>query len=499
MVLAALRAQTEAEDAAHALSAAARSAGIDPLTQLPGRGLMLEQIALAIAHAKRHGTRLALLFLDLDNFKQVNDTLGHATGDEVLKLIATRLRHTLREEDLVGRFGGDEFLILLADIAQPSDVAAIADKVIAALNVPCRAGDHVVRLASSIGISLYPDDADDADALIDRADAAMYRAKWQRHGSYVFCDEPSLAAETLHQPRLAALQQPVAAGEPTLDKQERWHAELREANEHLVLAAANAQELQEAAVHAQRRQAEFIEAVAQELRSPLAPIRIATAMLGRVRADEPLLARAQSMIEQQVAKIASLASRLDDMTQMHRGELKLRLQVVDMVSVVDAAVSACRPAMDARLQQFKVHMSLGSHRMTGDPDRLVQILTNLIDNASRFAPDGGEIDVSVSRRNEDIVLTVSDNGCGIGASSLLNIFEPFVQDPQSIGHNGMGMGIGIGLTVVRALVEAHGGRVVARSAGRGLGSQFVVTLPLKASSSPHPDEDAGAGSQEPEQ
>ncbi|MHB1691915.1 MAG: sensor histidine kinase, partial [Thiomonas sp.] len=110
-----------------------------------------------------------------------------------------------------------------------------------------------------------------------------------------------------------------------------------------------------------------------------------------------------------------------------------------------------------------------------------------------------EIDVSVSMHDEDIVLTVSDNGCGIGASSLRNIFEPFVQDPQSIGHNGMGMGIGIGLTVVRALVEAHGGRVVARSAGRGLGSQFVVTLPLKGSSSPRPDEGAGAGRQEPVQ
>jgi len=499
LVLAALRAQTEAEDAAHALNAAARSAGIDPLTQLPGRGLILEQIALAIAHAKRHGTRLALLFLDLDNFKQINDTLGHATGDEVLKLVATRLGSAIREEDLVGRFGGDEFLILLADIAQPSDVAAIADKLIAALNAPCRAGGHVVRLASSIGISIYPDDANDVETLIDRADAAMYRAKWQQHGSYVFSGDPSLAEETLHQPRLAALQQPVAPGGLTLDKQERRYAELREANEHLVLAATSAQELQEAAVQAQRRQAEFIAAVAQELRNPLAPIRIATAMLGRVRSDEPLLPRAQSMIEQQVVNITRLVSRLDDMTQMHRGEFKLRPQVVDMVSVVDAAVSACRPAMDARLQQFNVHMPLGSHRMTADPDRLVQILTNLIDNASKFTPDGGEIDVSVSMHDDDITLTVSDNGCGIGASSLRNIFEPFVQDPLSIGHNGMGMGIGIGLTVVRALVEAHGGRVVARSAGRGQGSQFVVTLPLKGRSSPHPDEDAGAGSQEPVQ
>ncbi len=499
LVLATLHAQAQADDATHALNAAARSAGLDALTQLPARGLILEQIALAIARAKRHGTRLALLFLDIDHFKQINDTLGHSRGDDVLKLIATRLRHTVREEDLVGRFGGDEFLLLLANITQPGDVAAIADKLIAALNVPCRAGDHVVRLASSIGISLYPDDADDVDALIDRADAAMYRAKWQQHGSYVFCAEPALTEETSHQPRLAALPQPMVASGQDLGKQERWYAELREANEHLVLAATNAQELQEAALRAQRRQAEFIEAVAQELRNPLAHIRIATAMLGRVRADEPLLQRAQSMIEQQAAKIESLASRLDDMTHLHRGGLKLRLQDVDVVSVVKAAVSACRPALDERLQQFNVHMPLGSQRMTADPDRLVQILTNLIDNASKFAPDGGVVDVSVSMRNGNVVLTVSDNGCGIRASSLHSIFELFVQDPQSIGHNGMGMGIGIGLTVVRALVEAHGGRVVARSAGRGLGSQFVVTLPLKASPSFRPAEDPDVDGQEPAQ
>src|SRR5204862_3814417 len=139
-------AKDAAESAAAALKQASRWGVHDVLTELPNRMLMLDRLTQAIAAAKRRGQRAAVLFLDLNNFKQVNDTLGHAAGDEVLKLVARCLVSSVRDADTVSRHGGDEFVILLTELAQPSDAALIADKLIAALGVPTRLGDHVLRL-----------------------------------------------------------------------------------------------------------------------------------------------------------------------------------------------------------------------------------------------------------------------------------------------------------------------------------------------------------------
>ena len=147
-----------------------------------------------------------------------------------------------------------------------------------------------------------------------------------------------------------------------------------------------------------------------------------------------------------------------------------------MAVIIDEAVDACRPAMDTRLQNFAVQVPSCALEVDGDPVRLAQILSNLLDNASKYTPDGGEIRLSVAVVDDAIVMTVSDTGIGITAEALPHVFEPFVQDTHAIGFNGVGLGIG--LTVVRELVEAHGGKVVANSPGNGLGSQFVVTLPL---------------------
>ncbi len=476
LVFANLRAQRQAEEALHRLQLVTHSAGLDALTQIPGRGWMLDRIVHAIAQAKRHGTRLAVLYLDFDNFKQINDTLGHAAGDQVLKLVTSRLVTAIRETDLVGRYGGDEFLILLTDLSKLSDAALIAQKITAALDMPGRVGENVLRLMASIGISIYPDDASDADTLIDRADTAMYRAKSQRLGSFAFYGDDSLAEDILQRPRLAALQRPVAPVTQTLEEQDKRYRQLREANEQLVLAVLDAQELREAAEQGQRRQSEFLGVVANELRDPLTPIRLATAMLGRVRTDEPLLPRAQSMIENQMGQIKNLVDKLDDIAKIQMDRLTLTRQMVDLTDLVNEAVKGSRPAMDARLQALRVRMPSRALVMYGDPDRLTQLLGNLLDNASKYTPNGGAIDLTVKMTDKEIVLTVSDNGIGITASALPRIFEPFVQDTQSIGLNGVGLGIG--LTVVRALVEAHGGSVTAASAGSGQGSQFAVKLPL---------------------
>jgi len=186
LALAALHAESVAETAVSELGALARSSQRDPLTKLPNRLLMLDRLENAIATARRHETRIAVLFIDLDNFKRINDTFGHSIGDEALKLAARRLQSAVRDSDTVSRHGGEEFLVLLPDISQAADAAAIAQKLLAALAAPARAGEHRLHLSASVGITIYPEDAEDAQTLISRADAAMYRSKRRGPGGFEF-------------------------------------------------------------------------------------------------------------------------------------------------------------------------------------------------------------------------------------------------------------------------------------------------------------------------
>jgi diguanylate cyclase (GGDEF)-like protein len=186
LVRAALHAESIAETAVSELSELARSSQRDSLTNLPNRLLMLDRLENAIATARRHETRIAVLFIDLDNFKLINDTLGHAAGDQALQLAARRLQSAVRDSDTVSRHGGEEFLVLLPDISQAADAALIANKLLAALRAPGRAGEHRLQLSASIGITIYPEDAEDAQTLIDRADSAMYRSKRRSPGAFEF-------------------------------------------------------------------------------------------------------------------------------------------------------------------------------------------------------------------------------------------------------------------------------------------------------------------------
>ena len=186
LVLAALTSQADAEAAAQALQDAVQSAGLDALTQLANRTTLLGRFVQALANARRHGAWFALLFLDLDKFKQLNDAYGHAFGDRVLRLVADRLVSAVRRVDTVSRYGGDEFLVLLAELNQPGDAQTVAEKLIEALGAPAELDGHVVSLTASVGIAIYPDDGDDFDTLVARADAAMYQTKRQRAGGVAF-------------------------------------------------------------------------------------------------------------------------------------------------------------------------------------------------------------------------------------------------------------------------------------------------------------------------
>jgi diguanylate cyclase (GGDEF)-like protein/PAS domain S-box-containing protein len=156
-----------------------RVAHHDSLTGLPNRLLFNDRLDQAIRLGKRNGLRFALLYLDLDKFKPVNDTLGHAVGDELLQAVATRIRGQVRESDTVARIGGDEFIVILLDIAGRAQAETVAGKIVAALAAPFPLGGakQSVNIGTSIGIALYPADARDAEALVKAADAAMYSTK----------------------------------------------------------------------------------------------------------------------------------------------------------------------------------------------------------------------------------------------------------------------------------------------------------------------------------
>jgi diguanylate cyclase (GGDEF)-like protein len=149
----------------------------DALTGLPNRTLLNDRISTALAHARRQQTVLALLFLDLDRFKLINDSLGHATGDQLLRVISRRLSSCLRDEDTVARLGGDEFMVLLPRISGSADAGRIGRKIIESLVEPVTCNGHELHITTSIGISVYPHDGRDADTLVKNADISMYRAK----------------------------------------------------------------------------------------------------------------------------------------------------------------------------------------------------------------------------------------------------------------------------------------------------------------------------------
>jgi len=163
----------------------------DILTDLPNRQLFMDRINQALARSRRHRKQTAVLYIDLDDFKSINDTLGHQAGDVVLTETAGRLKGLVRESDTVARIGGDEFAVILLDVQKPADAAVVAEKIVRATSAPISIGDQQVEVGASIGISLYPKDGTSIAALLRCADSAMYVAKGLGKGSYsLYSQEP---------------------------------------------------------------------------------------------------------------------------------------------------------------------------------------------------------------------------------------------------------------------------------------------------------------------
>ncbi len=270
-------------------------------------------------------------------------------------------------------------------------------------------------------------------------------------------------------------------------------AELLKANEALRAEIRERRRLEEALqlraaqlAEEGRRKDEFLAILAHELRNPLAPIRSALAILRQPGATAPVAEWAKQVMDRQLRQITRLIDDLLDVSRINQGKIELRRERVVLAEVVARAVESTRPLLADRQHELAVVPAPEPLVVDGDPVRLEQVAVNLINNAAKYTPPGGHVDVVLERAGDEAVLRVRDTGVGIPAEMLERIFDLFIQVNRSLSSTSQ-WGLGIGLTLVRNLVQMHGGRVQAASAGPGRGSEFVVRLPL-VSPAPRPDE-----------
>jgi signal transduction histidine kinase/integral membrane sensor domain MASE1 len=221
---------------------------------------------------------------------------------------------------------------------------------------------------------------------------------------------------------------------------------------------------------------EFLAILGHELRNPLAPLRNAAAILAARAVDDPDIERIQRIIDRQVRHMVRLVDDLLDVSRIARGRVELRREQVAIADVVARAAEAARPLMEERGHELSVGVPVEPVVVHGDPVRLEQVVCNLLQNAARYTEGQGHIAVRVAKEGSEAVIRVNDDGIGIAPEMLERVFELFVQGERP--QHRSAEGLGIGLTLVRNLVELHGGRVGARSEGPGRGSEFTVRLPL---------------------
>ncbi|MBV8229271.1 MAG: response regulator, partial [Planctomycetaceae bacterium] len=225
-----------------------------------------------------------------------------------------------------------------------------------------------------------------------------------------------------------------------------------------------------------RRKEEFLAVLSHELRNPLAPIQTALDLIKRAAMTGAEFERERGMMEREVRHLTRLIDDLLDVSRISRGRIELHKEVVDLAAAVAGAIEAVRPRMVERRQVLQVSLPKESINLAADPTRLEQILLNLLTNAAKYTDVGGQIMLSAERHEDEVEVRVRDTGIGIAPEMLPRIFDLFVQGERRLDR-ALG-GLGIGLSLVKSLVEMHGGSVTARSEGADMGSEFVVRLPV---------------------
>ncbi|WP_439632295.1 hybrid sensor histidine kinase/response regulator [Gemmata sp.] len=235
---------------------------------------------------------------------------------------------------------------------------------------------------------------------------------------------------------------------------------------------------------ADRKKDEFLATLAHELRNPLAPISNGLHVMRLSPSDPAAVERSRGVMERQLTQLVRLVDDLLDVSRITRGKLDLRRGRVDVRAVVGAAVETSRPAVEQAGHELTVALPDGPVVVDGDAARLAQVVSNLLSNSAKYTPPGGHIRLAVERGNGAVSVSVRDDGVGIPAGMLGRVFEMFTQVDRTLEKTTGGLGIG--LSLVKGLVEMHGGTVEARSGGEGRGSEFVVTLPAAGPAAGHP-------------
>jgi signal transduction histidine kinase/ActR/RegA family two-component response regulator len=277
---------------------------------------------------------------------------------------------------------------------------------------------------------------------------------------------------------------PLLARKPITENVEGYEREIAErqrAEAALLSSEAAARKLAEA----DARKNEFLAMLGHELRNPLAPIRNAVKVMKQRGSDDPDLCWARDVVDHQVRQMAQLVDDLLEISRVTSGKVRLQKEAIDVATIVAFAIETSRPVLEAHHHRVSIALPAAAVYIDADSLRMAQVLSNLLNNAAKYTNPGGQIRLAAASEGSDVVFRVRDNGIGIPPEMLSGIFDLFAQVDHSLDHSQGGLGLG--LTLVRSLVEMHGGSVQALSEGLSRGSEFVVRLPILDLTQVHDD------------
>ena len=378
------------------------------------------------------------------------------------------------ERDAEGVFREEAVLILAPDAALSRKVLEDAGMECA----PCRdIGDLCAGIDDGAGIAVLAEEALTHETLELLRLAIRRQPAWSDFPLLVATAEGADSELVLHTletlGNVTLLQRPVRV--PALVSAVRAALRARRRQYQIRDYLGESDRIATALREADRRKDEFLAILAHELRNPLAPLRNALEALRLKPHDREAAAWARAVMERQVAQMVRLIDDLLDLSRVSRGRIELRHERSDLASLVNGALEICGAAIKAGGHKLTLDLPAEALPLSVDPTRIVQVICNLISNAAKYTPPGGRITVSARRQDGALEFSVRDTGIGIPQDMLQKVFDMFTQVTQSVERSQGGLGIG--LTLVKRLVELHGGTVEARSAGPGRGSEFVVRLP----------------------
>ena len=474
LAVTALHAAAAAEESRGRLERAARPFEVDALTGLPNRLLFRDRFSQALAHARRQNSRVGVLFIDLDHFKEINDEYGHNVGDLIIQYVANCLKHAGRDVDTVCRHGGDEFLILLSEIGDTVSAALFAEKILEALREPVRIADATFTVSASIGISLYPDDGADQDALIQRADAAMYVAK--RNGSRIAFASPHLQLISASNEHTAdmGMRDPVGLLELALSDAHTEIANLRARNTRLERDLLGAEREQAKANEAKQYQSHLLNVVAHELRNTLAPLSSAAEVLTLLRTGPSMMDRLELVLKRQIGHISRMLNDLLDVSRLNMGRLTVDHQRVDLAEVIEASMLELATEFAKREQSVRVSVETVSPVVAGDTVRLRQVVTTLLERVSASLSKGASMTVSLYE-HEDLLFVAIADGQGSGDQHDASAAALDLNSPHTSSATGTILTVAV--MVVIELLKSHGGHLSVSQSDNGDVPRLQIAFP----------------------